>query len=229
MGSPTRPETECLHHITSDSSPRVYSQKKTFRASERANEIYQEKRREYLSRLAKIPEENRVYVDEAGSNLAMTPAYAWAFSGMRAFDSKPAQRGSNISMIGALKNSGMQALYPYDGSIDAQRFTDFIEHKLKPHLNNGDVIIMDNCRTHYAKLVTDKLKALSIDTLFLPPYSPELNPIEESWSVIKTKLKRKKARNIPDYIDALLDAKKSIDNAMAEAFFKHAQSFQTFC
>ena len=132
-------------------------------------------------------------------------------------------------MVGALKNSGMQVLYPYDGSIDAERFIDFIEHKLKPYLNNGDVIIMDNCPIHYAKMVTDKLKALSIDTLFLPPYSPELNPIEESWSVIKAKLKRKKARNIPDYIDGMLEAKQSINGKIADAFFKHAQSFHTFC
>lgn len=159
----------------------------------------------------------------------MTTAYGWAPSGARAFDFKPAQRGSNISMIGALKTSGMQALYPYDGPVDAERFIDFIEHKLKPQLSDGDVIIMDNCRTHYAKIVTDKLKALSIDTLFLPPYSPELNPIEESWSVIKAKMKRKKARNIPDYIGGLLDAKQSIDHKMADAFFKHSESFHTFC
>ena len=69
----------------------------------------------------------------------------------------------------------------------------------------------------------------SIDTLFLPPYSPELNPIEESWAVIKAWLKRKKARNIGDYIDGLLDAKENIDEAIGEAFFKHAASFETFC
>jgi transposase len=159
----------------------------------------------------------------------MTPLYAWAASGARAFDTKPANRGGNISMVGALKKSGMQPIYPYDGPIDAERFVDFIEHKLKPTLKDGDVIIMDNCRTHYAKVVSDKLKSLSIDTLFMPPYSPELNPIEESWSVIKTRLKQKKPRNIADYVDALMDAKKSIDAKMAEAFFNHASSFQTLC
>lgn len=159
----------------------------------------------------------------------MTTLYAWAPSGTRAHDIKPAQRGSNLSMVGALKKSGMQALYPYDGAINAERFLDFIEHKLRPHLKNGDVVIMDNCRTHHAKIVSEKMKLLSIDTLFLPPYSPELNPIEESWAVIKDRLKRKKARNIGDYIDGLLDAKENIDEAMGEAFFKHAASFETFC
>jgi transposase len=132
-------------------------------------------------------------------------------------------------MIGALKISGLQALYPYDGPINAERFIDFIEHKLRPYLNPGDVIIMDNCRTHHAKIVSEKLKSLSIDTLFLPPYSPELNPIEESWAVIKARLKRKKARNIVDYIDGLVEAKNHVDEAMGEAFFNHATSFETFC
>lgn len=132
-------------------------------------------------------------------------------------------------MVGALKKSGMQALYPYDGAVDGERFIDFIEHKLMPHLNDGDVIIMDNCRTHYAKVVTDRLEALSIKTLFLPPYTPELNPIEESWSVIKARLKSKKARNISDYVDGLMEAKQVIDATMSEAFFKHAASFETFC
>jgi transposase len=157
----------------------------------------------------------------------MTPAYAWAPSGARAFDSKPAQRGSNISMVGAIKNSGMQALYPYDGAVDGERFIDFIEHKLMPYLSDDDVVIMDNCRTHHAKVVTDRLEALSIKTLFLPPYSPELNPIEEGWSVIKGKLKRKKARNISDYVDGLKEAKQLVDAKMSEAFFKHAASFET--
>lgn len=159
----------------------------------------------------------------------MTPAYACAPSGKRAFDVKPAQRGSNISMVGALKNSGMQVVYPYDGAVDSERFIDFIEHKLIPHLVDDDVIIMDNCRTHYAKIVTDRLAALSIKTLFLPPYSPELNPIEESWSVIKAKLKRKKARNISDYVDGLMEAKQDVDATMSKAFFKHAASFETLC
>lgn len=198
-------------------------------ACERNNESYQEKRRDYLTRLAKIPEEKRVYIDEAGSNLGMTTEYGWAPTGKRVFDFKPARRGSNLSMVGALKISGMQALYPYDGPVDAERFIDFIENKLLPHLNDGDVLIMDNCRTHYANIVTAKLEALSIDTLFLPPYSPELNPIEESWSVIKAELKREKARNIPDYIDTLLDAKKRIDQDMAGAFFKHLESFHSLC
>jgi len=106
---------------------------------------YEAKRNEFLYELALIPEENRVYIDEAGSNLGMAPLCAWAPINERAYDKKPARRGENISLVGALKKSGMQELYPYDGSVDAERFIDFIENKLKPHLKAGDVLIMDNC------------------------------------------------------------------------------------
>ena len=93
--------------------------------------------------LALIPEENRVYIDEAGSNLGMAPLCAWAPINERAYDKKPARRGENISLVGALKKSGMQELYPYDGPVDAERFVDFIENKLKPYLKVGDVLIME--------------------------------------------------------------------------------------
>ena len=132
-------------------------------------------------------------------------------------------------MVGALKISGMQVVYPYDGPVDAQRFNDFIEYRLKPHLGPNDVIIMDNCRVHHAKIVFEKLQELSIDALFMPPYSPELNPIEECWSAIKAKLRKKKARNIPDYLDGLMDAKQSIDGEKGKGFFKHAALFESFC
>lgn len=130
--------------------------------------------------LALIPEDNRVYIDEAGSNLGMTPLRAWSPINERVYDKRPANRGSNLSMVGALKKSWMQALYPYDGAVNAERFLHFIEHQLQPKLNMHHVLIMDNCRTHHALLVKNRLKELGIQVLFLPPYSPELNPIEEA-------------------------------------------------
>lgn len=159
----------------------------------------------------------------------MTTSQAWSLKGCRAYDTRPSQRGSNISMVGALDRDGLRALHPYDGSVDSEKFIDFIESKLKPCLKKGDVIIMDNCKIHYAKRVTEKLKQMSVQTLFMPPYSPELNPIEETWSVIKGRLKQKKARNLTDYIHGLMEAKKTITPKKARAFFKHAKSFETLC
>ncbi len=179
--------------------------------------------------LALIPKGNRIYLDEAGSNLAMTPAWAWSPVNERAYDKKPGNRGTNVSMIGAIKESGLQAVYPYDGAINAERFLDFIENKVLPKMVPGDVLIMDNCRVHHSKLVKAWLKKLSVEVLYLPPYSPELNPIEEAWSVIKQGLRRAKARTIAAYVDGLSQACKVIDSLKSKGFFRHAAKFGSFC
>lgn len=177
--------------------------------------------------LEAVPEENRVYLDEAGSNLAMSPIRAWSAKSQRAYDKKPARRGGNISMVGAIKNTGLQALYPYDGAVNAAKFIHFIENKLQHKLEADDVLIMDNCSVHHANDVTKRLDKLGIKTLFLPPYSPELNPIEEGWSVVKQGLRRKKARNIYEYVAALPELKNSVCERKSKGFFKHAASFHS--
>lgn len=203
------------------------SYKKTFRACERDNPTYTEKLNNFLYELALIPKEHRVYLDEAGSHLGMVPLRAWSPRNERAYDKRPAKRGGNISMVGALKTTGMEVLYPYDGAVNAERFLHFIEHQLHPKLSKHDVLIMDNCRTHHALLVKKRLKELGIGVLFMPPYSPELNPIEEAWSIIKEKLRRRKPRNISEYVKAIIELKNCITNQISEALFRHAASFGT--
>lgn len=130
-------------------------------------------------------------------------------------------------MVGALKKSGMQALYPYDGAVNAEKFVHYVENKLKPILESEDVVIMDNCSIHHAKIVKERLCKLGISVLYLPPYSPELNPIEEAWSKIKSKLRRAKVRNIVDYITMIEKLRSCISVADSKGFFRHAQSFHS--
>lgn len=159
----------------------------------------------------------------------MTPFKAWSLKNERAFDTRPAQRGGNLSMVGAIRNSEMEALYPYDGAVNAEKFIHFIENQLVHKLSSDDVLIMDNGPVHKSKAVRERLAELSIRVLFMPPYSPELNPIEETWSVIKNKLRREKARTLPDYVDSLLQALKCITPEKCAAFFKHSSSFSSLC
>jgi len=180
-----------------------------------------------LLEIESIAEENRVYLDEAGSNLAMSPTHAWSPKNERAYDKKPARRGGNISLVGALKKSGMQTLYPYDGAVNSERFLHFIENSLEPKLDCDDVLIMDNCSVHHSKDVKKRLKELSIRVLYMPPYSPELNPIEEAWSVIKRNLRQKKARSISEYVESLPELKNSVSAEKSKGFFKHTDSFQS--
>jgi transposase len=175
--------------------------------------------------LEKIPEDNLVYLDEAGTNLGMTRSHARSLEGERAFFKRPANRGGNISLVGAIRLGENPVLYPFDGAVDGERFLWFLEHHLMPTLRAGDVVIMDNCRIHHIADVKTLLSSVGASPLFMPPYSPELNPIEEAWSLIKATFKSLEARTISAYVDALEFARQSLTREKIRAFVDHAFSF----
>lgn len=206
------------------SAPSLLS-KKTFRAAERDLERNKEKRRVYEEELAKVPDDKRVYVDEAGTNLGMSRAYSRSPEGQRAFSVRPASNRGNISLVAAVRLKKESVMYPFDGAVDGERFLTFLDEHLLKTLSPDDVVILDNVRFHHIAEVQERLKTVGAKALFLPPYSPELNPIEEGFSLVKSVFKSAEARTICAYIDALDAAKKSLTPEKIEAFFKHANSF----
>ena len=135
---------------------------------------------------------------------------------------RPYNRGSNISVVGALRLSGISALYPYDGAVDSSQFLSFLDEKLIPTLKPGDAVVMDNVRIHHIGEVAEKIEAQKARVLYLPTYHPELNPIEEAWSKIKNTLKKAEARTIAAYVDALESAKAAVSPENIAAWFRHA-------
>jgi transposase len=162
-----------------------------------------------------------VFIDEAGTKLGMTPSHARAPVGERAVCKHKAAKGNNISLVGAITLAGMQELYPYDCAVDGDIFLSFLD-RLIPKLAPNSVVIMDNLRVHHKEEVKSKLTNSGIGILYLPPYSPERNPIEESWSLIKGIFKRAEAQTIPDYIDTLKNALESLTPSKIRGFFQHA-------
>lgn len=148
-----------------------------------------------------------------------------SLEGQRAFYKRPARRGGNISLVGAIRLGEKAVLYPFDGAVDGERFLYFLDHHLIPTLGEGDVLIMDNCRIHHIAEVRERLKRVGAEPLFMPPYSPELNPIEEAWSLIKGTFKSFEARTISAYIDALDAARKAVTPEKIEAYVDHASFF----
>jgi len=100
----------------------------------------------------------------------------------------------------------MNALYPYDGPVDGERFLSFLEHHLIPTLRDGDVVVMENLRVHHIPEVERHLLSVGASPLYLPPYSPERNPIEEAWSQIKRSFDAAEARTIPEMVEAMKHA-----------------------
>lgn len=154
----------------------------------------------------------------------MTRSRARSPQGERQYSKRPASRGGNISIVGAVRLGKRLLVHPFDGPVDGERFLDFID-KLCPTLTAGDVVIMDNCRIHHIAEVASRLEAVGARPLYLPPYSPELNPIEEVWSLIKGALKSLEPRNIVEYIVALWHAAQQVTEEKIEGYFRHADSF----
>jgi len=148
--------------------------------------------------------------------------YARATVGQRAICYHSRNSGGNISLIGAVRLTGMCALYPYDGPINGERFLDFLEFKLLPTLKVGDVLVMDNLRVHHISAAKEMAQQWGIRLLYLPPYSPELNPIEETWSIIKRIFRSMEARTISAFVDTMQCARDAITSDKIENLFRHA-------
>ncbi len=175
----------------------------------------------FIKEIAVIPPQNLVFLDEAGAHLGMTRTHARAPLGERAVCKHSSAYQSNISMVGAITLQGMCELYPYDGSIDGERFLSFLD-RLIPKLAPHQVVVMDNLRVHHMKEVKERFAQANIRLLYLPPYSPEQNPIEEAWSIIKRVLRSLEANTIASFIDAMNTASESVTIDKIAAFFRHA-------
>ena len=157
-------------------------------------ERVQIKRSEYQAEIRLEMFKRLKFLDEAGSNLSMTRLYGRAAPGERVFDSVPQNYGENISMLATLSLSGITAPMTISGAVDGLVFLAYVEQVLAPTLFPGDVVVMDNLGAHKVKGVREAIEGRGAKLIYLPPYSPDLNPIEKCWSKIKTYLRAAKAR-----------------------------------
>ena len=118
----------------------------------------------------------------------------------------PGDRGGNVSTIGALALAGLRTGLSVPGAIDGETLLFFVEELLVPPLKRGDMGGMDNTPIHHLEEIEDALEAVGAWVLFLPTYSPDLNPIENCWSKVKARLRSLKPRTLPDLLDALVTA-----------------------
>jgi transposase len=142
-------------------------------------------------------------VDETGTNCSMTPLYSRSLVGERAVGKAPRNQGTNLSVCGAIALDGVRCMMAYEGGTTKQAFLHFVRQALVPSLRRGDVVVMDNLNAHYAEGVQTAIEAAGASILYLPPYSPELNPIEHTWSKLKALLRRVEARTLRALASAL--------------------------
>lgn len=162
-----------------------------------------------------------LFLDEAGSNLAMTRLYGWAPRGERALGEAPDGRGSNITMVSCIGLRGVVAPRVCAEGMDGHTFLAYITVDLAPELRPGDVVVMDNCSIHKEDDIRPVIEAQGAHLLFLPAYSPDLNPIENAWSKIKAKLRDLAPRTIEEYLDAISIAFKAVTGRDIVGWFQH--------
>ncbi|HZY02147.1 MAG TPA: IS630 family transposase [Anaeromyxobacteraceae bacterium] len=175
----------------------------------------------FLKTVAGIAPTRLVFVDETGTHTSMTREYARSPSGERVVGIVPRDRGVVLTVVGAVALDGVRAMMAYEGGTSAEAFLRFLRDALVPSLHPGDVVVLDNLGAHRAVGVRDVIESVGARILYLPPYHPELNPIELAWSKLKALLKIIGARDLQALAAALKQAKNQLTPSDLEGWFRH--------
>lgn len=164
---------------------------------------------------------NTYWLDESGINCGMTRLYGRAFSNKRVEDYVPDVRFERTSVMGALGLDDIIAPLIYKGTLNSLLFAAYVEKSLAPAMKKGDTLILDNCSVHKVKNILNPLIDKGVNVTFLPPYSPDFNPIELAWSKMKAHLRKVKARTSDNLLTAVDDALSLVTKSDAEGWITH--------
>ncbi len=162
-----------------------------------------------------------VFVDEMGSNTSLHELYAYSPRGERAYCSVARNRGKNTTLISSMSLSGMGPSMVVEGGVNGAVFETYLQRMLLPALEEGDVMVMDNLRVHKSERVRELIEHAGVEVLYLPPYSPDFNPIEEAFSKIKNLVRKAGARVREALVEALGMALSEVSEEDALGFFEH--------
>jgi len=151
----------------------------------------------------------------------MSRSWGWGEKGERVGEAIPAGHGRSFTWLGAITSSGLLATMTIEEATDGAIFQAFVEQVLCPRLRPGQVVVMDNLSAHKAAAVRQSIEAAGASLLYLPPYSPDLNPIEKCWSKIKLVLRSLKARTAEALEAAMHTALAAISPDNARAWFNY--------
>jgi transposase len=172
--------------------------------------------------ISSIEPQRFVFVDECSSNTSLAPLYGWAKKGKRAHQKAPRNWGKNITLLSSInKERGMGASLVVEGSTNGAVFETYLEDVLLPTLKRGQVVVMDNLSAHKGERVRELIEEKGCELIYLPPYSPDYNPIEQAFSKLKSYLREACARSQQRLMDLIGEALSKISASDAEGFFEH--------
>ena len=155
-----------------------------------------ERRRAWTTHTQLIDARRLIFLDESGAKTNMTRGYGWAIGGKRLADAVPQGHWQTTTMLVAIRVDGVipEACLALEGAMTGAVFRQYVEQMLAGTLRQGDIVVMDNLASHKVKGVQEAIEAAGAELWYLPPYSPDFNPIERMWSKVKALLNKTKAR-----------------------------------
>ena len=162
-----------------------------------------------------------VFVDEMGANVSLSALDAWSRKGERASGSAPRNWGKNITLLASITEEGVGPCLAVEGSTTREVFEAYLEEVLAPTLQPGQVVVMDNLSAHKGGRVREILGGAGCELLYLPPYSPDYNPIEQAFSKVKGLLRKAESRTRESLIEAMGRALSALTARDSQGFFAH--------
>ena len=152
----------------------------------------------------------------------MTRLYAWGPTDQRVRDAVPHGHWQTTTFVAAVRLDGLFAPLVIDGALNGELFLTYVQQELAPQLRSGDILVMDNLQTHKVHGVAEAVANRGAQVVYLPPYSPDLNPIEQVFSKIKNELRRRRLRTCDELWNAFGESLDWITSAEARNYFRHA-------
>ena len=164
-----------------------------------------------------------VFIDETGLNTKLARLYGRCRRGERCLSAVPHGHWQSSTLIAALRHQQMEAPFLVEGPVDAEVFLVYLQQVLVPCLQPGDMLILDNLATHKVQGMGPILSDRGVSLRYLPPYSPDLNPIEQAFAKLKAHLREAAARTLDDLQSAVAHSLDTFSASDCRAFFRHAQ------
>ena len=175
----------------------------------------------YWEQVREVAPENLIFIDETGVNLTVVRSHARAFGGKRAYGERPYYHSENITLFGAIGLSGWVGAMTLNGGTNGDTFRFFLENILVPNLWEGACVVMDNLPAHKVKGIRELIEQKGAKLVYLSPYSPDFNPIENCWSKIKEFLRCVAARSRDALEEAISTALDTIVSNDIRNYFTH--------
>jgi transposase len=195
--------------------------KKTFRASEQDRPDVEHAREAFSGQIQRVPRNRLIFLDEFGTHLGMSRLHGRAPAGQRAHATAPCNTDPHITLVTGLSLDGVVAPFAFEGSMNGDVFEAYIRHQLAPHLRRGDVVVADGLSAHRNLAARQAIEAQRARYWILPPYSPDLSPVEECGSKIKEAIRAEAPRTVQGVYDAMGRAIGRVTQTDSEGWFRH--------